>query len=94
LRLTHKDGVIYYTNLLSVGFAADVAMLRTSDFKASGSLAISCRFFFAWRGWIGGRFQCGSTIGASLTGAARCFDIHNSKFNGRHDDDRTGCSHG
>jgi diacylglycerol kinase family enzyme len=28
LRLTHKDGAIYYTNLLSVGFTADVAALR------------------------------------------------------------------
>ena len=28
LRLTHKQGTIYYTNLLSVGFTADVAALQ------------------------------------------------------------------
>jgi YegS/Rv2252/BmrU family lipid kinase len=32
LRLTHKDGVLYYINVLSVGFAADVAMLRHRRF--------------------------------------------------------------
>jgi YegS/Rv2252/BmrU family lipid kinase len=36
LRLAHKDGVIYYTNLLSVGFAADVAALRHRRFLALG----------------------------------------------------------
>jgi len=36
LRLTHKDGTIYYTNLLSVGFAADVAALRHRRFLGLG----------------------------------------------------------
>jgi diacylglycerol kinase (ATP) len=36
LRLTHKEGVIYYTNLLSVGFTADVAALRHRHFKGLG----------------------------------------------------------
>jgi diacylglycerol kinase (ATP) len=36
LQLAHKDGVIYYTNLLSVGFAADVAALRHRRFLALG----------------------------------------------------------
>jgi diacylglycerol kinase (ATP) len=36
LRLAHKDGVIYYTNLLSVGFAADVAALRHRRFLGLG----------------------------------------------------------
>ena len=36
LRLTHKDGVIYYTNLLSVGFTADVAALRHRRFRGLG----------------------------------------------------------
>jgi diacylglycerol kinase (ATP) len=36
LRLTHKEGVIYYTNLLSVGFAADVAALRHRRFQGWG----------------------------------------------------------
>lgn len=36
LRLTHKNGVLHYINLLSVGFAADVAMLRHRKFQAWG----------------------------------------------------------
>jgi diacylglycerol kinase (ATP) len=36
LRLTHKDGAIYYTNLLSVGFTADVATLRHRRFQSLG----------------------------------------------------------
>lgn len=36
LRLTHKTGTIYYTNLLSMGFAADVAALRHRRFRGLG----------------------------------------------------------
>ena len=36
MRLTHKDGAIYYTNLLSVGFTADVAALRHRRFLGLG----------------------------------------------------------
>jgi len=38
LRMTYKDGVIYYINLLSVGFAADVAFLRHERFQRYGEL--------------------------------------------------------
>jgi len=36
LRLTHKEGTIYFTNLLSMGFAADVATLRHRRFLKLG----------------------------------------------------------
>ncbi|HYW39771.1 MAG TPA: diacylglycerol kinase family protein [Terriglobales bacterium] len=36
MRLAHKDGAIYYTNLLSVGFTADVAALRHRRFLGLG----------------------------------------------------------
>lgn len=36
LKLTHKSGELYYINLLSVGFAADVAMLRHRRFQPLG----------------------------------------------------------
>ncbi len=36
MRLTHKDGALYYTNLLSMGFAADVAALRHRRFLSLG----------------------------------------------------------
>jgi diacylglycerol kinase (ATP) len=38
LRMRHGDGVIYYINLLSMGFAADVAALRTRRFQRYGQL--------------------------------------------------------
>lgn len=34
LRLTHRDGVLYYLNLLSMGFPADVASLTNRRFKS------------------------------------------------------------
>jgi diacylglycerol kinase (ATP) len=36
LRLEHKDGALFYTNLLSVGFTADVAALRHRRFLGLG----------------------------------------------------------
>jgi diacylglycerol kinase family enzyme len=36
LRLTHRDGVLYYINLLSMGFAADVATMRARRFRGWG----------------------------------------------------------
>ena len=36
LRLQHRTGTIYYINLLSVGFPADVATLRARRFSGSG----------------------------------------------------------
>lgn len=38
MRLTHAGGVLYYINLLSMGFAADVATVTNRRFKALGHL--------------------------------------------------------
>jgi len=45
LRMTHKDGVLYYINLLSVGFAADVAFLRHQRFQRYGELGYLLALF-------------------------------------------------
>ncbi len=45
LRMTHKAGVIYYINLLSVGFAADVAFLRHQRFQRYGELGYLLALF-------------------------------------------------
>jgi diacylglycerol kinase (ATP) len=45
LQLTHKDGVIYYTNLLSVGFAANVAALRHRHFQGLGQFGYLLSIF-------------------------------------------------
>lgn len=44
-RLTHKDGVIYYINLLSVGFAANVAVLRHRRFLGLGQFGYLLSIF-------------------------------------------------
>lgn len=45
LRVTHKDGLLYYINLLSVGFAADVAFLRHERFQKYGELGYLLALF-------------------------------------------------
>jgi diacylglycerol kinase (ATP) len=45
LRLRHRDGVIHYINLLSMGFAADVATLRARRFSAWGELGYVTSIF-------------------------------------------------
>lgn len=38
LRVTHRDGVLHYINLLSFGFAANVAFVRHGRFRSLGEL--------------------------------------------------------
>jgi diacylglycerol kinase family enzyme len=45
LRLRHRTGVIYYINLLSMGFSADVATLRARRFSAWGELGYVASIF-------------------------------------------------
>jgi len=45
LRLRHSTGVIYYINLLSMGFAADVATLRSRRFSGWGELGYQSAIF-------------------------------------------------
>ena len=45
LRLTHKDGELFYINLLSVGFTADVATMRARRFSGWGELGYQSSIF-------------------------------------------------
>ena len=47
LRMKHSGGVIHYINLLSVGFAADVATLRARRFRAWGELGYQASIFIS-----------------------------------------------
>jgi diacylglycerol kinase (ATP) len=47
LRLKHKDGVIHYINLLSMGFSADVAMLRARRFGNWGEAGYQTAIFIS-----------------------------------------------
>ena len=45
LRMRHTGGVLHYINLLSMGFAADVATLRARRFRAWGELGYQASIF-------------------------------------------------
>jgi YegS/Rv2252/BmrU family lipid kinase len=45
LRLRHKDGVLHYINLLSIGFSADVATLRMRRFAKWGEVGYQASIF-------------------------------------------------
>jgi diacylglycerol kinase (ATP) len=45
LRLRHREGTLHYINLLSVGFAADVATLRARRFSGNGQLGYLISIF-------------------------------------------------
>ena len=45
VRLRHKQGTLYYINLLSVGFTADVAAMRLRRFNAWGELGYQTSIF-------------------------------------------------
>jgi diacylglycerol kinase (ATP) len=45
LRLRHRTGVVYYLNLLSMGFTADVATLRARHFSGWGELGYLISIF-------------------------------------------------
>lgn len=45
LRLRHKDGVLHYINLLSIGFTADVATMRARRFSGWGEAGYQTSIF-------------------------------------------------
>src|SRR5437773_819355 len=45
LRLRHKDGVLHYINILSIGFSADVATLRERRFSRWGEAGYQASIF-------------------------------------------------
>jgi diacylglycerol kinase (ATP) len=47
LRMRHAGGTLHYINLLSVGFAADVATLRARRFRAWGELGYQASIFIS-----------------------------------------------
>jgi diacylglycerol kinase (ATP) len=45
LRLRHKDGILHYVNILSIGFSADVATLRARRFSHWGEVGYQTAIF-------------------------------------------------
>ena len=83
LRLTHKQGAIYFTNLLSVGFAADVATLRHRRFLNLGQAGYLLSIFLCLARLNRRPFQV-RLEGQQQFDARRCLFLtfNNSKFTG------------
>ena len=83
LRMTHKGGEIYYINLLSVGFAADVAATRMRRFKGLGELGYLLALFICLARLDRRAFPL-RLDGQAEPDARRCLFLtfNNSKFTG------------
>ncbi|MGB8006679.1 MAG: diacylglycerol kinase family protein [Terriglobales bacterium] len=81
--LTHQDGEVYYTNLLSVGFAADVATLRHRRFQGLGQFGYLLSIFLCLARLDRRAFPL-RTDGQEEFDRRRCLFLtfNNSKFTG------------
>ena len=82
-RLRHRTGEIYYINLLSMGFAADVATLRARRFSDWGELGYVTSIFLTLSRFHRRPFPV-RVAGASEFDERRCLflSFNNSKFTG------------
>jgi YegS/Rv2252/BmrU family lipid kinase len=83
IRLTHKQGVLHYINLLSVGFTADVATLRARRFAAWGELGYQTSIFITLARFKRRPFPL-RVDGEERVDRRRCLFLtfNNSKFTG------------
>jgi len=83
LRLRHREGVIHYINLLSMGFSADVATLRARRFSSWGELGYITAIFLTLARFNRRPFPVRAE-GDNAFDARRCLFVsfNNSKFTG------------
>ena len=83
LRLRHKDGVLHYINLLSVGFTADVATMRARTFSGWGEAGYQTSIFICLARFRQRPFPL-SVDGESSIDRRPCLFLtfNNSKFTG------------
>jgi diacylglycerol kinase (ATP) len=83
LRLHHRDGILHYINLLSVGFPADVATLRSRRFSGQGELGYFISIFLGLARLDRRPFPV-RTDGETEFDRRRCLFLtfNNSKFTG------------
>lgn len=83
MRLQHRDGVIYYINLLSMGFSADVATLRTRRFSSWGELGYLTSIFLTLARFNRRPFPTRVETNSSFDDRTCLFvTFNNSKFTG------------
>jgi YegS/Rv2252/BmrU family lipid kinase len=83
LRMVHREGVIYYINLLSVGFAADVNATRSRTFAGWGEAGYFLSIFLRLA-WLDRRPFPLRAEGMTETDRRRCLFLtfNNSKYTG------------
>ncbi len=83
LRLRHKDGVLHYINILSIGFSADVATLRARRFSAWGELGYQTSIFICLARFRRRPFPLSADGEANIDRRPCLFlTFNNSKFTG------------
>jgi diacylglycerol kinase (ATP) len=83
LRLRHTTGVVYFINLLSMGFAADVAMLRVRRFSGWGELGYVASIFLTLARFHRRPFPVSVNTEANFDDRRCLFlSFNNSKFTG------------
>ena len=83
LRLRHKNGVLHYINILSIGFSADVATLRMRRFSSWGEAGYQASIFICLTRFRRRPFPL-SADGEPLIDRRPCLFLtfNNSKFTG------------
>ncbi|MBI3950700.1 MAG: diacylglycerol kinase family lipid kinase [Acidobacteria bacterium] len=85
VKLTHRDGVIYYINILSLGFVADVCALTNRRFKWMGSLGYALAVMLCLARFKRDEFPIRVDGGAEPDRTRTALLIfNNSKFTGGH----------
>lgn len=83
LRLRHRAGVLYYINLLSMGFSADVATLRARRFSAWGEFGYIASIFLTLARFNRRPFPLRTDDGAEFDRRPCLFvTFNNSKYTG------------
>ena len=83
IQLTHKDGVLYFMNLMSLGFVADVCALANRRFKRFGDLGYVMGVFSEVARLQPSCFPMRTDLGITDDEAVTFVSINNSRFNWR-----------
>jgi diacylglycerol kinase (ATP) len=82
IRLIHRDGELYYINILSLGFAADVAATRNRRFKAFGEFGYVLGVFRELAGLRAHPFPMKIAGVGEISKPLTFLSINNSRFTG------------
>jgi YegS/Rv2252/BmrU family lipid kinase len=82
IRLTHEAGIIYYINILSLGFVADVATLANRRFKRLGAASYGLAVVLCLANFRKRVFRMRLNGNAHATPSTALLIFNNSKFTG------------